>query len=49
MAIAAILDPKYKMKLLKFYYLNIYGNNSDFEIEKIKDLCYDLLDEYGGR
>ena len=47
MAVAAILDPKYKMKLLKFYYLNIYGNNSDFEIEKIKDLCYDLLDEYG--
>ena len=35
------------MKLLEFYYPNIYGDNSDLEIEKIKNLCYDLLDEYG--
>ncbi|XP_030929377.1 zinc finger BED domain-containing protein RICESLEEPER 1-like [Quercus lobata] len=47
MAIAAILDPRYKMKLLEFYYPNIYGDNSNLEIEKIKNLCYDLLDEYG--
>ena len=46
MVVAAILDPRYKMKLLKFYYPNIYGNNSDLEIEKIKNLCYELLDEY---
>ena len=46
MAVAAILDPRYKMKLLEFYYPNIYGDNSDSEIEKIKNLCYDLLDEY---
>ena len=45
--VTAILNPKYKMKLLKFYYPNIYGNNSDLEIEKIKNLCYDLVDEYG--
>ncbi|KAK9997216.1 hypothetical protein SO802_021902 [Lithocarpus litseifolius] len=24
-----------------------YGDNSDLVIEKIKNLCYDLLDEYG--
>ena len=47
MAVAAILDPRYKMKLLEFYYPNIYGDNSDLEIEKIKNLCYDLLDKYG--
>ena len=47
MAIAAILDPRYKMKLLEFYHPNIYGDNSDLEIEKIRNLCYDLLDEYG--
>ena len=46
MAIATILDPR-QMKLLEFYYPNIYGNNSVLEIEKIKNLCYDLLDEYG--
>ena len=47
MAVAAILNPRYKMKLLEFYYPNIYGDNFDLEIEKIKNLCYDLLDEYG--
>ncbi|XP_030964150.1 zinc finger BED domain-containing protein RICESLEEPER 2-like [Quercus lobata] len=47
MTVTAILDLKYKMKLLEFYYPNIYGDNSDLEIEKIKNLCYDLLDEYG--
>ena len=36
----------YKMKLLEFYYSNIYGRNSDLEIETIKNLCYELLDEY---
>ena len=46
MVVAAILDPRYKMKLLKFYYPNIYGNNSDLEIKKIKNLCYELLNEY---
>ena len=46
MAIATILDPRYKIKLLEFYYPNIYGDNSDLEIEKIKNFCYDLLDEY---
>ena len=34
MAVAVILDPRYKMKLLEFYYPNIYGDNSDLEIEK---------------
>ena len=35
------------MKLLEFYYPNIYGKNSDLEIENIKNLSYELLDEYG--
>ena len=47
MAVAAIFDLRYKIKLLEFYYPNIYGDNSNLEIEKIKNLCYDLLDEYG--
>ena len=47
MTVAAILDPRYKMKLFEFYYPNISGDNSNLEIEKIKNLCYDLLDKYG--
>ena len=34
MTIATILYPRHKMKLLEFYYPNIYGDNSDLEIEK---------------
>ena len=45
MTVAIFLDPRYKMNLLEFYYPNIYGDNYDLEIEKIKNLCYDLLDE----
>ena len=45
MVVSAILDPRYEMKL-KFYYLNIYSKNSNLEIEKIKNFCYELLDEY---
>ena len=47
MVVAAILDPRYKMKLLKFYYHNIYGKNYNLEIEKIKNFFYELLDKYG--
>ena len=34
------------MKILEFYYPNIYGDNSNLEIRKIKNLYYDLLNEY---
>uniref|UniRef100_A0A2N9H0X0 Cyclic nucleotide-binding domain-containing protein n=1 Tax=Fagus sylvatica TaxID=28930 RepID=A0A2N9H0X0_FAGSY len=47
MGIAAILDPRYKMKLLEFYYPSIYGLNASAEIVNVKRLCCDLLDEYG--
>jgi hypothetical protein len=47
MGIAAILDPRYKMKLLEFYYPSIYGLNAFAEIVNVKRLCCDLLDEYG--
>ncbi|XP_023891281.1 zinc finger BED domain-containing protein RICESLEEPER 2-like [Quercus suber] len=45
--VAAILDLRYKMKLLEFYDPNTYGDNFDLEIEKIKNLCHDLLNKYG--
>ena len=46
MVVAVIFDPRYKMKLMEFYYPNIYDNNFDLEIEKIKNLCYELLNDY---
>ncbi|XWS28527.1 hypothetical protein CRYUN_Cryun25bG0077500 [Craigia yunnanensis] len=45
-AVAVVLDPRYKMKVVKYYFLKIYGDNGIFEIDQVKKTCYDLLHEY---
>ncbi|GMY21390.1 zinc finger BED domain-containing protein RICESLEEPER 2-like [Fagus crenata] len=48
MCIAAILDPRYKMKIMEYYYQQVYGRiRGSEEIEKIKKIFFDLLAEYG--
>ena len=47
MCIAAILDPRYKMKIIEFSYQKVYARRGSEEIEKIKKIFYDLLVEYG--
>ena len=46
MAIVVTLDPRYKMRVVEFYFPSIYGEVADFEIQKVKSICYDLLEEY---
>jgi len=46
MTISIVLDPKYKIDLLDYFPLKIYGEESDCEIEKVKTLCNDLVREY---
>ncbi|RVW49143.1 putative AC transposase [Vitis vinifera] len=46
MAIAAIFDPRYKIKILEFYFPLMYGFEASNEIEKIRGMCYELLSEY---
>jgi hypothetical protein len=48
MVVAAVLDPRYKIQLLKALFLKIHGSKSiDVEaIEKVKDLMYNLVLEY---
>ncbi|RVW15815.1 Zinc finger BED domain-containing protein RICESLEEPER 2 [Vitis vinifera] len=46
MAIAVVLDPRYKMKILEFYFPIMYGSEASSEIGKIRQLCYDLFSEY---
>ena len=47
MCIAAILAPRYKMKIMEFYYQKVYGRSrGSKEIEKIKKIFYDLLAKY---
>ena len=46
MAVAAILDPRYKMALVQFYFPLIYGDDSSYEVDRICKLCCDLVSEY---
>ena len=46
MAVAAILDPRYKIKILEFYFPIMFGSEALSEIGKIRQICYDFLFEY---
>ncbi|RVW64504.1 putative AC transposase [Vitis vinifera] len=46
MAIATIFDPRYKIKILEFYFPLMYGSEASNEIEKFCGMCYELLSEY---
>uniref|UniRef100_A0A803MU68 BED-type domain-containing protein n=1 Tax=Chenopodium quinoa TaxID=63459 RepID=A0A803MU68_CHEQI len=50
MGVATILDPRYKMALIRFYFAKIFDEH-DFEIEvrRISDLLRRLVDEYGSK
>ncbi|KAL4581550.1 hypothetical protein LXL04_006073 [Taraxacum kok-saghyz] len=43
LAIATILDPRFKMKLIEYYFPQIYGHESPKEIDRIRKLTYDLV------
>ncbi|KAG6478920.1 hypothetical protein ZIOFF_062368 [Zingiber officinale] len=44
--IGSILDPRYKMKTVQFYYPLVYGDMSSYEIEKLKKKLCDMVEEY---
>ena len=46
MVVAAVLDPRYKIKILEFYFSIMYGSEGLSEIVKIRQICYDFLSEY---
>ena len=46
MGVAAVLDPRYKMTLLHFYFSLVYPNDFSEQISNIKRLCYELVEEY---
>ena len=42
-----MLDPRFKMKLVEFYFPKIFGNeDSKYEIEKVQQICDELVDAY---
>nr|KYP54465.1 Putative AC transposase [Cajanus cajan] len=44
--VASVLDPRYKMDLLEYYFDKLYDIDCDLEISRIRQLCYDLVSEY---
>lgn len=46
LGVATVLDPRFKLKLLKYYFPLIYEDVATQEIMRIKGFCYELLTEY---
>ena len=46
MAMATILDPRYKIELLGYYFPLIYGDEVENEIQRVKDTCYEMICDY---
>ncbi|KAG8372768.1 hypothetical protein BUALT_Bualt12G0101200 [Buddleja alternifolia] len=49
MGVAAVLDPRYKMILVEYYFQQIYGETSQSKIDEIRHNCYKLLSDYQSR
>ncbi|KAH9678932.1 BED-type domain-containing protein [Citrus sinensis] len=46
LTVATVLDPRYKMKLIEFYFPLLYGNESNIHIERVQMLFKELIKEY---
>ncbi|CAK8535513.1 unnamed protein product [Lathyrus sativus] len=46
MGIASVLDPRYKMEYLEYYYEKLYEQDSFDQVKRIQQLCYDLVVDY---
>lgn len=44
--IVIILNPRYKFKLLEYFFSKLYGSSSSIEMNNIRKLCYSLFEEY---
>ncbi|XP_052207487.1 zinc finger BED domain-containing protein RICESLEEPER 1-like isoform X2 [Diospyros lotus] len=46
LAVAAILDPRFKMKLIEYYYPQIYGTDAPDHIKEVSEGIKELFNEY---
>ncbi|CAL5385247.1 unnamed protein product [Camellia sinensis] len=47
--VAVVLDPRYRMTVLEFYFEKLYGDKAEDEVDRVRHICYDLLQEYQHR
>jgi hypothetical protein len=48
LALAAVLDPRYKLQLVNFYYSKLYGVNNSREYRHVRDKLVSLFIEHSG-
>lgn len=46
LAVAAVLDPRHKMKVMEYYFPTIFGGSGHMEINQVKHVCHELINEY---
>lgn len=46
LGVGAILDSRNKVECVEFYFNEIYGDEAENEIERVKNILHDLLYEY---
>ncbi|WCJ33626.1 Zinc finger BED domain-containing protein DAYSLEEPER [Euphorbia peplus] len=50
MSVAIVLDPRFKLWFLEYYYPILFGEEaSKLKIQRIKNICSDLITEYVGK
>lgn len=50
LAVAVILDPRFKMDIIEYYYDRLYGKDLSYSrVQKIRTSFFDLFIDYGGR
>ncbi|XP_031127523.1 zinc finger BED domain-containing protein RICESLEEPER 2-like [Ipomoea triloba] len=46
LAVANVLDPRYKLGVIQFFFQTFYGDKAASEIERVKTYCNDLCRDY---
>ena len=46
LAIASVLDLRYKMDMLEYYFYKLYRIDFNLKLSRIRQMCYDLVLEY---
>ena len=44
--VSTVLDPRYKLEVLEFYFDKLFGSRALVEVENVRTLCFSLLREY---